>query len=251
MNRIAAGLLAACVASPSLAATYTSLSDFIADPLAAGLVTEDFEAASRTGDVIGFSGGTITCAAASPVTYCPPTPSNPTGNTFFGLSLATDVANPGLAALTSRSGLNAPYFSSPDTIVFSFAAPISAFGIFVGALGDFGNAPTTLSGVLSTGETFTAFRDYVSTVPTNTNDFSAGLFFGITSVTPFTTIRFTASGIDGDGISFDDLTYAPARAGGGNDGGDTDPSVVPLPASALLLLAGIGGLAAAARRRGA
>jgi hypothetical protein len=248
MNRIAAGLLLACVASPSLAATYTSLDDFSADPLAAGLVSDDFEAATRTGDVISFGAGTITCAAASPVTYCPPTPANTVGNVpFFGLSRPTDVGIASVAAITNRSGLNAPYFSSPDTIVFSFAAPITAFGVFVGGLGDLVSAPTTLSGVLSTGETFTAFADYTSTIPETANIFAGNLFFGITSATPFTTIRFTGSGIDGDGIFFDDMAYAPFDNGGG--GGD--PEVIPLPASGVLLLAGIAGLAAVRRRRAA
>jgi len=247
MKHFVAAFVATCVAGPSAAATYSSLSDFSADPLAAGLVSDGFEAATRTGDVISFSGGTITCAAASPVTYCPPTPANEQNNfAFFGLGLEDDPPEP---SRFSRGGVNAPYFSVPDTIVFSFAAPVTAFGIFVGGLGDLARADgaATLSGTLSTGEGFTAFEDYAFPLAFTDNLFTENLFFGITSATPFTTIRFTGSGIAGDGIFFDDMAYAPFRES--NGGGGDDPSVVPLPASALLLIAGIGGLAALRRSR--
>ena len=235
MFRFAALLSAALCATPSIGATYSDSLAFGADPLAAALIGEDFEAATRSDGVITFAGGTITCLAAAPVTFCPPTPSNLFNVPFFGLSRAADVGVVGLPD-TVLSGVNAPYFAAPDSVRFSFAQAITAFGIFIGGLGDAGGA-TTLAGSLSTGVAFTVAENRVVPPPTLAGIVFTGntLFFGITSATPFTTVTFTATGTDGDGIFFDDMVYATA--------------VVPVPAPALLLLTALGALAVARRRR--
>jgi len=247
MNRFAAALVATCLAGPSVAATYDSVALFSADPLAAGAVTNGFETATLAGDTISFAAGTITCLPAAAGTFCPRTTPGGTGNDpFFGLNLTGPTGQQIEDA--TLSGVNAPYFSTPDGVRFTFDSAVTAFGVFIGGLGDFGTG-TTLSGSLSTGETFTVIANFA--VPPDfdpTNVFTGNTrFFGITSATPFTTLTFTTAGTDGDGIVFDDMLTARVAGGGG---GGEDPSVVPLPASALLLLAGIGGLAAVRRRRG-
>lgn len=256
MNRFAIALVATSLAGPSLAATYDSVALFSADPLAAGAVTNGFETATRSGPVISFGTGSATCVAASATTFCPPTPMNGSGNApFFGLSLGTDAGFPIPEA--SLSGVNAPYFSSPDSLRFTFDQALTAFGIFIGGLGDVGTG-TTLAGSLSTGEAFTVVANFAVDPDFDPRNVFTGntRFFGITSETPFTTVTFTTASTSPDGIFLDDMITASVSGGGGGSGGggsgggDT-PEVIPLPASALLLLAGIGGLAALRRRRGA
>lgn len=239
MKRIALGVLAASlVSAPALAATYNDPTLFFADPDTAGSVFEDFEGATLDGSTITFGGGTASCVGTA---YCPPAPS--TGFTFFGLAAPDDDA--------ALSGLNAPYIASPDAILFSFTSPLTAFGIFIGGAGDLTSGTTTLTASLGNGEMFDIVTDYArrqdDTFPTFTGN---TLFFGVTSEAAFTTVSITGS-LFGDGLSFDNLYFRAAGGpgNGGGGGGDPDPEVIPLPASGLLLLGGLAGVAALRRRR--
>jgi hypothetical protein len=237
MKRIALGALTAALASaPALAATYNDPTLFFADPDTAGSVFEDFEGATFDGTTITFSGGTISCDGT---TYCPPAPS--AGFTFFGLVAPDDDS--------ALSGVNAPYIASPDAILFSFTSPLTAFGIFIGGAGDLTSGTTTLTASLGNGEMFDIVTDYAmpqdDTFPTFTGN---TLFFGVTSETAFSTVSITGS-LFGDGLSFDNLYFRAAGGPGNGGGGGEDPEVIPLPASGLLLLGGLAGIAVLRRRR--
>jgi hypothetical protein len=204
-----AAAIALAAALPATAATFTDEATFLA--AAPGATSEDFEGSSFDGTTISFGGGTITCAGGS---FC---------DSFFGLSFGGGLA---------LSGINAPFFGTPDILTFVFAAPINAFGIFIGGAGDVGTQ--NLTAELSDGTILDVLTDYTNgsgTFVGNTN------FFGVTSATPFTSVSFAGEPI-GDGVFFDDMSFR------------TDRSVapIPLPATALLLAGAVLGLGAIRRR---
>lgn len=175
---------------------------------------DSFETASFDGTTIGFSGGTIGCSDGP---WCP---------LFYGLSFGLPDQ--------AQSGVNAPFFATPSVLTFTFAAPILAFGIFIGGAGDVGIQ--TLTAVIDGVTTLPVLTDYVGVgdgFPGNTN------FWGVISATPFTTVAFRGTD-DNDGVFLDDLYYAIAPA---------NPPIVPLPAAGLLLIGALGGLALFRRRR--
>jgi hypothetical protein len=177
-----------------------------------GLVTDDFESSTFDGTTITFGAGTITCSGGN---FC---------NTFFGNEFG------GVPPL-ALSGTKAPFFGTPDTLTFSFLAPITAFGIYIGGAGDVGIQ--TLTASLSNGDAFTVLDNYTNA----SGDFDGNTnFFGVSGASPFTSISFTGADID-DGVFFDDMSFQPANA-------------VPIPATPLLVLAGLAALAFVRRRRG-
>jgi hypothetical protein len=207
-SALLASTLSIGLSLPAAAATFTDEAAFLA--AVPGTTAENFETATFDGTTIEFAGGTITCSGG---TFC---------TSFFGLSLGGGFA---------LSGANAPFFGTPDKLVFSFTSPITAFGIFIGGAGDVG--VQDLIATLSDGTVFDILTDYANgsgTFVGNTN------YFGVTNDSAFTSVTFSGS-FDGDGVFFDDMRY----------GGDT-VAPIPVPASALFLLAGLGALAGLRRR---
>lgn len=202
-RQIAAALaLAAAAATPAFAATsYTSEAAFLAAVGGAPLTVESFETTpGGTPPSWAFPTVTVTCNGS---VWCP---------TFAGTS-----------TLLPTLGATGVYYSTPDTLTFSFAAPITAFGIDLRGLGTVGG--TTFSGALSNGATATFFTDHVG-------DDSITQFVGIVDAAGFTSVTFSGTAPD-DGLYFDRLQVA----------------AVPEPQAIALLLAGLGVTAAAARRR--
>lgn len=123
----------------------------------------------------------------------------------------------GASAVMPTDGSFGIYFSTPDTITFTFSSPITAFAINVGDLGTRG--ATDFSATLSNGNSATLFTGF-----TGTPDNQA--FVGLIDTTEFTSITFQGSAAD-DGIYFDSMQTALVSA-------------VPEPHTYALLLIGLG-----------
>ncbi len=120
-----------------------------------------------------------------------------------------------------QAGSNGIWYDDNGSSVgeFVFNSTINAIGLFVSTA-----AASTIS-VSFGGETTTFDTD---TTPT---------FFGLIADVSFTNISFDASG--GPEVGFDSVSYGTA----------SQPPAVPLPASSLLLMAGVGGLTTLRRKR--
>lgn len=123
----------------------------------------------------------------------------------------------GTSSVMPTDGSFGVYFSTPDSITFTFSSPITAFAINVGDLGTRG--ATDFSATLSNGNSATLFTSF-----TGTPDNQA--FVGLIDTTEFTSITFQGSAPD-DGIYFDSMQTALVTA-------------VPEPHTYMLLLIGLG-----------
>ncbi|MBL8498072.1 PEP-CTERM sorting domain-containing protein [Nitrosomonas sp. JL21] len=123
----------------------------------------------------------------------------------------------GTSTVMPTDGSFGVYFSTPDSITFTFSSPITAFAIDVGDLGTRG--ATDFSATLSNGNSATLFTGF-----TGTPDNQA--FVGLIDTTEFTSITFQGSAPN-DGIYFDSMQTALVTA-------------VPEPHTYALLLAGLG-----------
>ncbi len=129
----------------------------------------------------------------------------------------------GVSDLMPTDGSQGVFYATPDAITFTFVTPVTAFGIDVGDLGTAG--ATSFYASLSNGHTASFF----------TNHTGAGfdqLFAGVIDSKPFTSITFFGTAPN-DGIYFDRMQIA----------------AVPEPETYAMLLAGLGLLGMASRRR--
>jgi len=190
------------------ATVFTDEAAFLA--ATSGLNENGFETARLTDQTtIDFDDGTFSCVGTE---FCPG---------FFGISQSN-----------VRTGNQSVFFATPDAGVFDFDTPISAFGIFIGGLGNIDT--TTLTVTNNRGET----RDiYVDLSRTGSSFDDNVLFAGILDSVGFTRIAFSGTA-PFDGIFFDDLRF-----------GTSELSAVPLPGALPLFLMGMIGLARSLRRR--
>lgn len=140
-----------------------------------------------------------------------------------GEGLVTDNSLP-LSFPNGLGKVDPGFFVGGESLTFSFASPIVAFGInintFATAPGSYGIMTDLLDAALSGFDPFPGF--------------GTGQFVGLTLDTPFTSVTF-ANPSDFT-YTLDDLTYASASA-------------VPEPATLVLLGSGLFGMAACVRRR--
>lgn len=140
----------------------------------------------------------IAATSATIENFDPPFPSGtsidfPTGGpTEFTASSTTPLSH--INAGISGNSLLSFGETAGHSIAFSFASPISAFGIDILDVSDRGNI---LSFTLNTGDSGAA-----TTLAGSWHD----EFFGVISTTPFSSITFTWSR-GGDGVYWDDLRY--------------------------------------------
>jgi hypothetical protein len=185
------------------ATTFTNEATFVTALSGATIALESFESTpGGSAASLVFPTVTVSCSGSA---YCPG---------FFGVS-----------SLLPTDGSQGVYYATPDTITFSFATPITAFGIDIRGLGTVG--ATDYSAKLSNGSSGTFFTGY-------TGGDAGHLFAGITDTTAFSSVTFHGTGPN-DGIYFDRMQIA----------------AVPEPETYAMLLTGLGLLGAIARRRNA
>ena len=147
-----------------------------------------------------FTGGTFACTGSA---YCPG---------FFGVW-----------GLQVSDGTRAVYGATPDSLTFTFATPITHFGVDTIGFGNVGTSDLTV-----------AWGANSSTLYSNISAPGGTVFFaGIIDTVGFTSVTFTGTAPN-DGIAFDRLQVKGA---------------VPEPASWAMLITGFGMVGFAARRR--
>lgn len=200
--KYAIALSATAVMGNAIAAnSFTSEAAFTSALSGASITVESFESApGGTSTSMIFPNVTVSCSGS---TYCPG---------FFGVS-----------GFTPTDGVQGVFFATPDTITFSFSAPVTAFGIDVSGLGTAG--ATDFSGSLSNGASATFFSNYFG------NNVGS-LFVGFVDKSGFSSVTFSGTQGD-DGIYFDRMQIA----------------AVPEPESYAMLMAGLGLMGLIARRR--
>ncbi len=135
----------------------------------------------------------------------------------------------GVSPLMPTDGAMGVYFATPDSITFTFAAPITAFSIDVGGLGTKG--ATDFSATLSNGTETTFLTGYSG------SSFDQ-LFIGVIDDSEFTSITFHGT-IPDDGIYFDRMQTALAEI----------PAPIPEPSTYAMLITGLLLLGASAHRK--
>lgn len=207
IHQLAAAVLCAAASCAAQATTvYTNEAAFLA---AAGgsLPFQSFETVQSSTDTqLNFGDVSFACNGG---TWCPG---------FFGTS-----------SYISHDAVWSAFFATPDTVSFTFAQPVTAFGVWIGDAGTQG--PIYLSTELDNGEAAAVLRDF-------TGELRNWQYFGLIADTAFTSATFWGSNLN-DGIYFDALHYRPAAA------------AVPEPSTALLLGLAGAGLLAARRKRAA
>lgn len=217
-------VIVATTASAASAATYFAEADFLA--VVTVTDTEDWEDETLSGSV---GGGGATSLGFDFVTVSTPINAVKVINeVFFGSGNVT----PG--------GANYLYIDTDigfggTTPTFTFESAITAFGFFYTGVGRNSDTQTVTVG----GNTVA--------IPANDKgtfgDFVSPLFFGYSGA-PISS--FTVQMGDNSAFGLDDLVIGSLADGPGTD---PEPGVVPLPASSVLLLGGLLGLGAVARRR--
>jgi hypothetical protein len=203
---IACLALAAGAGSVSAAPiTYTSDAAFTAATLSTPLTLQSFEGApTGTATSLDFGNVTFSCQGT---TFCPG---------FFGQS-----------SLLRTDGSFSVFFATADTGIFTFASPITAFGIDVIGLGD-------------VGETSFFIDNGTGPLALETNYSAPGgtvTFAGITDAAGFTTVSFTGLQAS-DGVFFDRLRFGGATV-----------TAVPEPLTLSLFGTGVAGAIALRRRK--
>jgi hypothetical protein len=151
----------------------------------------------------GYAAGTVILDGTSlaGITY----------STTAGDSIVTSTFPP-LSPPNGLGGTSVGFFTAGDTVTFSFATPIYAFGI---SINTFATAPGAYLLTTSAGLALSAYDPFPG--------FSTGQFAGLVSDTGFTSVTISAPG--GFAYTVDDLNYA-----------------VPEPSTLLLLGLGLAGL---------
>ncbi|MEM6760938.1 MAG: VPLPA-CTERM sorting domain-containing protein [Pseudomonadota bacterium] len=189
--------------------------------LSAGVGTEDFE---------GFTNG-----AGTPLNLTFP---GSTGSITATLSgSGTDIeAGPGSGRFAT-SGSQFVETPGGGDFVIDFSSAISAFGFYGTDLGDINNdLVITLRNAVTMAET-----DFTLDVMGSPN--GSLIFWGFTDITEtYDQIVFNNTPGSGDVFGFDDMTIGDVTQ-------IVNPPSIPLPATAWLLLAGVGGLGLMRRRR--
>ena len=126
---------------------------------------------------------------------------------------------------TATHGTVSVFFATPDTMTFTFSSALTSFGIDVIDLGTAGATSLTMT---TTNGSSTLYTGHVG-------GFANLLFAGVIDSNPFTSITFSATARD-DGIDFDSARFGYA-------------ATVPEPETYAMMLAGLGLLGFAARRR--
>jgi hypothetical protein len=197
---IAAVAMGLCTARPAAAAA-----TFFTDPVA-------FQAAAGTTAAQGFE---TPFASGPSVNFTAFTVAETSADAFLRQSLAPLMATDGVASLEFRS-------DGPSTVTFTFASPVTAFGITINSFGNTG--PGILNVITNVGMTTAMMLGQSPPQLAPLNE----IFFGVVNVDePFTTVTFTTTSTN-DIMTFDGASYSTA-------------TVVPEPASAGLL--GVGGIA--------
>lgn len=187
------------------AINYADEAAFSTDLGTAAVTLESFESVSGGSGTtsLAFPTAEVSCDGSS---WC---------SNFFGVSTAMPT-----------DGTMGVYFATPDSITFTFATPITAFGIDVGGLGTKG--ATDFSATLSNGNTITFFTEY-------TGSSFDQLFIGVIDNTEFTSITFHGT-VPDDGIYFDRMQTALAAP-------------IPEPHIYAMLLIGLGLLGISMHRK--
>lgn len=220
---LAAGLFTPLVATQTAAAPVFFADEAAFQTAAGPLTTDDFEGYSDASDLddAPVDWGALSCLEGVPVSFC---------TAYSGLG---DAAQFGV---TMRSGSNGMTFATPDTLELTFTDELTAFGIWIGGFGNQGPLDnlTENAGTLSAtvaGTTTAILSGHSNLEPA----FGGGnsVFFGVIDAAGFDVISFFGTN-QADSVFFDDMSYASAAP-------------VPLPASAALLVIGLGGLCAMRR----
>jgi hypothetical protein len=216
-----------------LAATCLVLGSMMSAPAAASVITLDFEGLGNLAPVEDFYNGG--------------------GGTNFGVSFSSNA----LAIVDQDAGGTGNFGNepTPETVLFFLTGPAATLNYAAGFTTGFSffysaiNNPGSISvydGLDATGNVLATL--FLPTTPQGSGDPSGDFNVFVPIGVNFSG---TARSIDFGGtvnqIGFDNITFGSATPG--DEGGSSDPSVIPLPAAGWMLLAGIGGLAALRRRQ--